>query len=298
MINKNIYFEPQSLLSSFDNSEEYSGFQLFGIGKPSAKQIERRKKRKEKHEAVKKEFKGLSLKDKLLNLSQKFNPAAALPRSSALVGVRVNVFGIATRLYPALLTEQELKSRNFNLENAKKSREAWEKVKKVWIGLGGATPALEKAIRNGYDKPVFKTKKAKARKEAEKQGSFDAGVYELEFSNYTGAEETAAYISIGISLLAAISAAIGKSGASKNPYDNKQIDTEGMDSTELTPDQKAELERVAQAAADDLAKGKGLDSGDDSDDKILGLPKAAFWIGTSLLAVGAVALTIYFVKRR
>lgn len=325
MIRRNLTFEPQvfsgcddSLLQaigedlsktnmdervvrsvSLANDEEYSNFQLFGIGKPTQKQIVRREKRKVKRAKVKEEFKNLNFGQKLLNLSQKFNPAAAIPRSSALVGVRFNVFGIATKLYPALISEEELKSRNFNLDNAEKARGAWEKVKKIWIGLGGATPALEQAIKNGYDKPVFKTKKAKARKESEK-AKFEG---DDEYSDYTGAEEAAAYISLGLTVLGAVSAAISKQGANKNPYNAGSpqaatVDVAAMESPELTSEQKAELDRIAAVAAEDIKKGKGLDAGDnDSDDKILGMSKPVFWVGISVIGLSAIGLTIWLIKK-
>ena len=45
MVNNNHFFEPQ-LMSSMDS--EFSEFRTFGIGKPTAKQVVRKDKRKKK----------------------------------------------------------------------------------------------------------------------------------------------------------------------------------------------------------------------------------------------------------
>lgn len=334
----NMYFEPQALISNFDDDnvvannmdEDYSNFRFLGIGKPTKKQLERQEKRKDRREATKQEFKGLKKGQKLLNITQKFNPAAAIPRSSALVGVRFNVFGIATKLYPALLTQEELKSRNFNLENAEKAKKAWEKVKKIWIGLGGATPALEQAIRNGYDKPVFKTKNVKKRQEAEKKGKFDGDYYmdiyfdgnyddENEYSQYTGAEEAAAYISIGLAILGGVSSAISAVGAKKNPYNEGtpeyakiQAQEAVMEAPPLTTQQQQEIKQVEEAAKKDAEAGKGLDNTTaeqveqaareaeptEEGDKILGMSKTTFWIVTGVVAASAIGFIIWKMKKK
>lgn len=307
-----------NLDDSIISSEEFSNFRFLGIGKPTKKQLERQAKRKQVRAENKEERKHMNLGQKLLNLSQKFNPAAAVPRSSALVGVRFNVFGIATRLYPAFLSDAELKARNFDLNNAKKARDAWEKVKKVWIGLGGGTASLKKAIMNGYDKPIFKTKKAKARKEKEKQGKFDGD--DFMYSDYTGAEEAAAYISIGLALLGAVSGAIGKAGASKNPYAegtpeaqkyNASLSEAGSDAQAppVTPEQQAEVNKIADAARKDAAEGKGLDEtgekamdessdSENGDGKILGMSKPVFWTVTGIVAAAAIGFTIWKLKKK
>ena len=259
----------------------------------------------------------MNLGQKLLNLSQKFNPAAAVPRSSALVGVRFNIFGIATKLYPAFLTEQELKARNFDLENAKKARDAWEKTNKVLIALGGGTASLKKSIMKGYDKPIFKTKKVKARKEAESKGKFDGD--DFMYSDATGYDEAAVagYISLGISILGAVSAAISKTGASKNPYAAGTPEAQKFDaslteagsdaqSQPLTPEQQAEVNKIADAAKKDAAEGKGLDESGESGgsessgdkDKILGMSKPVFWTVTGIVAAAAIGFTIWKLKKK
>jgi hypothetical protein len=127
------------------------------------KQAEKKAHRKEKRAEAKEERKGMGLGKKLLNLSQKANPAAIVPRSSFLLGLRVNIFGISRRLYPATLTEEEIIKKGFDPENAKRAKEVIEKkFAPVWAALGGRKVSLYENIRKGFAKPIFKTKKVKA----------------------------------------------------------------------------------------------------------------------------------------
>lgn len=179
-----IQFEPE--INGFDEeliNEDYSNFRLLGIGKPTKKQVEKKAKRKEKkairksgrkerREEAKEERKGKTLLGRVANIVQKYNPALVVIRSSVITGIRVNIFGIARRLYPALLSDAELKARNFDLENAKRAREALKKAHKIYFGIGGRSSSFDIAIKRGYDKPVFKTKKMRKMKSLEKKSSF------------------------------------------------------------------------------------------------------------------------------
>lgn len=82
----------------------------------------------------------------------KFMPLTAGARGGALLGLKVNLFHLSTRLYPALLNEGQLKSQNFDLANAKKAKEAFDKVAKTWIKLGGNKNKLIEAIKVGHNK--------------------------------------------------------------------------------------------------------------------------------------------------
>ncbi len=159
----------------------------------------------------------------------------AVPRLGVLAGARVNFGGMSTRIFPALISEEEAKSRNFNLENRKVALKGWEKVKKIWYNVGGCADlgVLEKAIRDGHNKPVFNTKRARARQEQEKFSSADAGV-------------TEALIVGGVAILTSIIGAIVKSGAAKNPYDGKSLDT-----TDMYEPTAEELNRMEDIIDDD-----------------------------------------------
>jgi len=149
-------------------SEDFSNFRVMGIGKQTDKQKKKQVRRVEKRAIAKEERKGMSVGKRILNVTQKANPAAVVPRSSFLLALRVNLFGLARKLYPATLTDAELKAKDMNLENAKKAREALRGFSKVWTGLGGRTVSLSENIRKGFDKPIFKTKKIKEMKAKEK----------------------------------------------------------------------------------------------------------------------------------
>jgi hypothetical protein len=208
--------------------------------------------------------------------TSKYNPAAAVPRAAILAGIRVNMFGVATRLYPAFLTEAELKAGHFDVANAEHAKDAWKKVKTFYYNLGGDAKALEKNIRKSHNKPVFKTKKSQDRKSRE--AGFD-GVD--TFSNVSGVDDAAIAVA-AIGLLSTIAKMIGDSHAAKNPYANKEMDTTGMDGD--TPISNAELDKIKKAADEDKAKGLGLD-GSDGGDTIWGIDKTLFIVGASILAL-------------
>jgi len=337
--------------------EEFSNFRAFGIGKRTKKQEESRAKRKEKYKI------GGELQVKINGALNKL--PLAVPRGSALTGLRVNLFGLSTRLYPALITEEEAKKRHFDLANREKAIKAMEGIRLKWRNLGGDVNNLESAIRKGYDKPVFKhSKKVKAREEHEKNGfDGDTTIYETALPNgeriedefgasakyrtakeynpfmdiqdniewdifdgenpiiknvggndyvyipvkssdspygsdatesYSGCVEAyscmgvGAYISLGLSVVTGLAGIAKKTGTSKNPYADKQIDTTGMDVPELTPEQQKELDDIEKIAKENKAKGIKEGEGDTdmiNDGTIMGMSKTTFYIG-----IGAVAL--------
>jgi hypothetical protein len=309
-------------------------------------------------------IKNKNLKKALSAVFLKYNPAVAIPRSSALLAFRVNLFGISARLYPAFLDEESLKKGNFDLANAAKAKEAWEDVANFWEDkLGGDRNKLREAISGAWNKPIFKTKKSQARRRstgylgfygtneyitmAEENfsgcdGSFDgidldsinketlfgdvSVFYEDEkYSNFDPYSGTAIgiYISLGLSVIGYIAGAIGKKGASKNPYNDGSPQAQGFNTQlqgagTIPPASEAELDKIIAAAKADREKGLGLDStgldlrqlNDDEvvvnkdgtisrkSGKILGIPKTAFWIGVSVLGILA-GIIIYkkFIKK-
>lgn len=255
-----------------NSGESFSNFQFFGIGKPSAKQTKRREDLKEKI----KNAGGLhTIVGQVMG-----KVGLGVPRSSALAGVRLNVFGLATRLYPAFLTETELKARHFDLENAKKAKEAWEKVKIAWGKLGGDRDGkkLKEAIIKGYDKPVWKhRKKIKDRQEKELNG-FDG----CEYSNYDGgAGAVAAYVSIGLGILGALVPLLTKAGAKKNPYADKEIDT-----TDMTPPTPEEIAKMVEEGLND----PNVDLSDG--EEIMGISKPVFIAGATILSIATIFVAV------
>ena len=232
----------------------------------------------------------------LADTANKFNPLAQAPRAGALEAVRLNMFGIATRLYPAFLNESQLKSGHFDLENAKKAKLAWEKVKKKWMTMGGSPSALEKRIKSAHDSPAFNTKKNKARQEQEgskrKGGSRGAGTV------LTGGS-SAGVIAMGTPIIVGLIQILDKSGVKKNPYTDKNINTEDFNiPNEDTVGAEQAISQVENLAAEERKAGLPLDEGDSttSGDKIWGIPKPIFYIGSTALAIGAIYGIIKLVK--
>lgn len=199
-------------------------------------------------------LKNEELKKIARNLALTGNPAIAVPRSAALAGFRLNIFGLSSRLYPAFLSEEELKRYNFDVNNAKKSKESWDKISNFWEDkLGGDKKKLQEAISGSWNKPIFRTKKAKARKE-----STSSFLDELEYSNAEAYSAAAigAYVSLGLSVLGAVSKMIT---ASKNPYANGSPESQqfnrdlslGDNNIPDNEDDDKELEEAINAAQEE-----------------------------------------------
>lgn len=226
--------------------------------------------------------------------TSKWNPAAIVPRAAGLALVRANFVGLARKLYPALLTDTELKNGHFDLENARKVKAAWNKeIKEAWNNLGGDMSSLETAVRKGHDRPIFKTKKMKQMKRREEtghgvDGNFQVWVNDFDLSNElqnsnlgdnwdeSNAEgwwEAAVAAGGGI-VVATINGAAKKGGAQNNPYvegsaeadkakkDSENAKNNGSDISNMPPlgaEDEETLRKIKLAALEDRKK-HGLDS--------------------------------------
>jgi hypothetical protein len=320
---------------------QYSNFRLLGIGKETEAQKRRRAKIKKAIDDARKNIRettkdatksiGSAVKDAGKNIKQTtqevlkndnlkkslkaiyltYNPIVAVPRSSALLAFRVNLFGISTRLYPAFLDEATLVKYNFDVANAQNAKRAWERVANFWEDkIGGDRNKLREAISGAWNKPVFKTKRAK-----ERLGSmaFD-GNYENLYDSYgsTGEVGVGAYIIAGLPIVSGLINLIAQERAKKNPFNQGtpqgQSFENQIEGENPPPVSKDELEKIIKGALDDKSKGLGLDdTGLDStdgnktmgdDDKILGIPKTAFWIGVSaIVLIGGFVVYKKFIKK-
>lgn len=275
---RNMDTQNMELLETSLINDNYSNFRLFGIGKPTQKQIERKAVRVERRADEKKEFRQGNLGAKLKVIGRKLvrvNPVVAPMRAGALAGIRLNIFGIAIRLYPAFLTPEQARAKKISVDAIEPAKRAWAKVSKKWKSIGGNVTVLENTIKGAWNKPILKwTKKNKARVANGVDGN--EYEYEFEYNNVTGAEEVASAISIGLPILTGIIALIKET--KKNPLDKANPDLENVEVPEPTMSEE-ELDSLAKKDAENDVLN------DDSDDKILGMPKTAFWIG-----VGAIAL--------
>lgn len=272
MDTQNIELLDKSLIN-----DTYSNFRLFGIGKPTQKQIERKAVRVERRADEKKEFRQGNIFDKAKVIVRKvvrFNPAVAPMRAGALAGIRLNIFGIAIRLYPAFLTPEQAKSKRISVDSIEPAKQAWTKVTKFWKGIGGNVVTLENTIKGAWNKPILKwTKKNKARL----ANGVDGNISDYEYNNVTGAEEVLSAISIGLPILTSIVGLIKV--AKKNPLEKSNPDLENVEVPAPTM-----TDEQLQKLAEDIKDG-GVPADGEDDDKILGIPKVAFWIG-----VGAIVL--------
>lgn len=142
-------------------NEQFSNFQLFGIGKPSAAQSERRDKRKEKFEDLKEKVKEHNpvkalkkagkkiheLVGKAKEAMQKRMRKGILKRVSA--AIRKNAHGMATRLYPATINEGEALKSKYKRTFIAKSKNSYNELLTHWIKLGGTKQTLDEAIKVG-----------------------------------------------------------------------------------------------------------------------------------------------------
>lgn len=317
-------------------NETFSNFQIFGFGKPSDAQLKRRKKVKDQIENLKDQAKdtidrvkdGKISKDDWKSISNKwnkFNPAATVPRAAGLGLVRINFLGIARKLYAGLLSEAELKAKNYDLANAAILRNLWDtKLKDHWEALGGDISSLKKAVKQGFDKPIFKTKKVKAAK-AKEQGisnacgeeisklsdfnkwanEFDLSVadrdtalpIEKEYLNACEASCIAALIAAGGGIVvAAINATAKKAGAKDDPFVGGKTNDPELGMPPFTQMDEDALKAIELAALEDRRK-HGLDADtyeaeykaiEKKYDSIWGLPKG-FVIGGGIV-LGALAI--------
>lgn len=166
-----------------------------------------RKEKEEKKEILKEEGgRGLT---RVFRTFAKIFPLTAGARGSALVLIGENMFGIATKLAPAVLDEAKSKEL-FKTSSIEKSKQAYKKVLKAWLNIGGQKLPFENAIKKGWNKRV------KRHGTGDKKSSMNGIRYE-PFSNAEPIT-TSAILTLGTSVLTTLTAVINKSGADKNPY--------------------------------------------------------------------------------
>jgi hypothetical protein len=211
---------------------------------------------------------------KILNKALKYNPATAIVRNGVIAAARINMFGMAVRLYPAFITEQEAKAKGIKLSAIPKAKKAWDKVSNFFKkGMGGNPENLKSAIISGHDKPVFKRAK---------RSGFDGTD---EFYNVSGME-------VAVAAMPAIAATIGminNAGADKNPYEGSS----NRSNVDTSNDDQELISEQDQSTLRDIEENDASES-----DKLFGMPKTAVYIGGGILAALAVTGIIIAVVRR
>jgi hypothetical protein len=143
---------------------------------------------------------------KAVRFATRFTPITALGRGGALLLTKMNAFGYATRLAPALLPDAEAQNL-FKPESIQKAKDGWIKTQRAWKNLGGKPEKLKEAILKGYKK---KPKKSEEIKSTEKLENAE------EISSVEGVS-TAVLVTAGTSVLVSLIGLVGKI-VDKNPY--------------------------------------------------------------------------------
>ena len=209
------------------------------------RKAKRKAKRAKKHQA--KEGKGKKLLGKAWGVFKKGNPLFVIMRSSALALIRLNLWGMATKM-------AKLQTLSPNTPAAKN---AWISLMAHWIKFGGDKNKFTDAIKAGKVKKQLLTRKskqisnpdAKVKKKRHKFEGFDGEVFDggftEEFSYPTGVEETASLIVASATVLTTIVAILQK---------NKGL----VGDMPLTDADKAQLSQSPPApdlTTEDVAKG-------------------------------------------
>lgn len=97
------------------------------------------------------------LKDKVGKLGKNFrNKFRSVMRKGILFNIKNNIHGTASRLYPAVASDNEVASKKYKKSFVGKSRNMYSQVVKQWESLGGKESDLKNAIRSGSSKRFLK----------------------------------------------------------------------------------------------------------------------------------------------
>jgi len=127
---------------------------------------------------------------------QKLLKKAILKRVSA--SIRINMHGIATRLYPAIISENEAVRLRYKKSFISKAKSSYNEVLSEWIKLGGTRESLNASIVVGARKRIYRFKKSSpyvtqtsTGSNAPKKSSFDGGWsnWNSDYSSVMGPEE-------------------------------------------------------------------------------------------------------------
>lgn len=152
----------------------------------------------------------------------KINPITVLIRSSLRGLMSLNFLGMATRLGVGLLTEKEADLMGYSKEKWEKAKKALERVKKLFKKMGGDPSKLEKSIRNGAKKKLFKPLNNKQKIELDKSDNGEATLAEPA----TIAAMIAACVGILTSIWSWIKSIVADRKANKEAAEQKKKEEE------------------------------------------------------------------------
>lgn len=261
----------------------------------------------------------VSLKNKIGQIGKNFrNKFRAILRKQILKKIENNIHGVAVRLFPAIASKSTLDNSKFKKSYISKSKGIYAQLVKKWIQVGGNEAELKSAILKGKSKKRF-LKLPYNSIEGNNYNTFYNHFYSAdaeESYEYETTEETTEEVpsdeeqSKGLKgFFAWLMSVFKRNKSEENPYEEGSADGEEfsedmmVDAGNVPPEGEANNEVLKElldtADADDAGGDTDLSKDDDkSDDKILGMPKTAFWIGTGVLSLGIIALTVYLIKKK
>jgi len=260
------------------------------------------------------------LSDKARKAMKKLLGKAVL--GMTFTAIRTNQLGIATRLYPAIANNQEIKASKFKPSFIPKSKMSYAEILKKWKENGGKEEKLNEAIRKGA-KLRFKKSKSKL--------SFDG----IGYSNVIGEDSSTPEVAenvTDVSVTPEEAAAVTEETGSTEVVEEQKVSGwnkflafimnifKKNKASDEVPYEDGSSEAAAytedvSTVADEIAAAENGDASGDIDldddapissgskmgssDKILGIPKKAFWIGSGVLALGIAAFVTWkLVKKK
>lgn len=225
------------------------------------------------------------------NSVNRFNPVTASTRAGALTLIKANFLKLATKLVPAVTNDRSILSK-FKPTAIENSKKAYSKVLKAWKAMGGSKDGLDDAITKGWNKKEEKISN---------RSSFDGS--DEEYSNIGGSES--GFMALAIAFLGALStvvnAIVGRQKDMMSSSANLDVGAENINedlAKEAIENGDAPIINSDGEFIDPLT-GEKIDpkTGNVIDDKIIGLPKWAFYTGVSVVAVGVIAVIIKLAKK-
>lgn len=303
--------------------------------KENAKKM--RDKIKEAEKRIGKELKKVAkkLKDVADKLKDKFRDALRTPiRNLILKSIRENIHGLATKMFAAIGTADEVKAKKIKASFVSKAKKAYASTLEQWKKLGGSESQLNDAIRIGSSKKMLKNPFSRAdgnnhdefysyiaseeyyygitSLDDEEIAKAEAELAKAEAEKIKADEEAAAVINEDAATLevpeeeekvsgfkafiAKILAFFRRNKGDENPYEEGDPAADDFANQEKGDEGNEPEGEGDGTVLDELLKDDASNDDDSADgDKIFGIPKmVAIGLGVALVAVGGFVAYKYF----
>lgn len=240
------------------------------------------------------------IKKGIKNLTGKaFSGANKLIKKAILkrfaTAIKMNVHGIASRLYPAITNEANVKKAKIKASYIPKSKATYSDVLKEWIALGGNQYGLNQVIMQGYKTKFHAFSGADAGVLDPTSNLDDSHTPDYSIESVS-AEEASAMAEQGAdttedtvekvkgfkALWLKILSLFKRKGADENPYEEGTSEYSEVD---RMPNPE-EVEKYQE----------GGDAGELISPTIMGINKTYFWGGVALLSLTTITLVVLYKK--